>query len=177
MAIPQLVIRGEVRGPACDAALAGQHVLLEDAHVENVVLEDIVVASFIAFRTTLVGCRFTRCSTEGTRGLGDGRTVFTGCTFEQCDFRGEWFGGGRFEGCSFDLCRWNADTNVRTAEFVDCTFTGPVSGLVFFGRVPRSLRGGLSGKRRVNVFRGNDFSGAELHDVAFLGGITQRRSR
>jgi hypothetical protein len=61
------------------------------------------------------------------------------------------------------------------AEFIDCTFTGRLQTCIFNGTVSEEDRPWVGRER--NEFRGNDFSGAELVDVAFRTGIDLDQQR
>jgi hypothetical protein len=77
-------------------------------------------------------------------------------------------GNARFVRCSFkevDLRDWFC----FKVEVIDCVFTGRLQGVVFNG-TPHPDENGIL-HRKQNEFRGNDFSGAELIDVAFRTGI------
>jgi hypothetical protein len=112
---------------------------------------------------------FDRCSFADVRisfgQLGLKRTIYTECTFKGADLRGIDPGDAVFERCEF------ADTLISKwwsfcAEFVDCRFATRIVDSVF-SATPQAC---TSGRAR-NRFRGNDFSGAELHDTMFIGGI------
>lgn len=120
-----------------------------------------------------VGCRFENCKFDklcvDDTAFGSGRelTEFVGCSFDNSIFTR---GGGftRFIGCCFQstvLRKWTC----FKAEFIDCTFTGRLQTCIFNGTVPEEDRSWVGRQR--NQFRGNDFSGAELIDVAFRTGI------
>jgi hypothetical protein len=55
------------------------------------------------------------------------------------------------------------------SEFIDCIFTGRLTECIFNGTVPEQDRPWVGRER--NEFRGNDFSGCDLVDVAFRTGI------
>ena len=76
------------------------------------------------------------------------RFVPVGCTFKDADFV-QFFS--------------------HTVEFVNCEISGIVRGAFINGAVPPEYISELG--RKVNEFRGNDFSGATLVDVAFRTGI------
>ncbi len=124
------------------------------------------------------GCTFVRCDFRAAaldRRLAPllkarEQNVFRECRFDGADLRAVDPGGSRFEACVFDgadLRGWNA----MLAEFVDCHFAGRVERVRFHGRPWGAGAGDLRPRRKVNEFRGNDFSDAELIDVAFVMGI------
>lgn len=148
----------------------GGDVTFQNVGVERV---DFSRLTFHAFNSA--GCRFVDCDFSGTKFKVSGgfslipRSVFTRCTFDRADLRAMFsLWETRFESCSFAharLERWRSEC----AEFVDCTFAGPMRNVVFYGR-PRGVCGdGMSRAR--NEFRGNDFTAAELLDVDFRAGI------
>lgn len=97
-------------------------------------------------------------------------TVFRECRFDGADLRRAQPGQSRFESCSFEEARldgWVA----AAAEFVDCTFAGPLVGVTFHGKPWGRPAQGLDPARSINEFRGNDFRRAELIDCAFIRGI------
>jgi hypothetical protein len=122
-----------------------------------------------AIESQLTGCRFDGVRVDSAA-LGAGRRMshFTECVFDHSRIN---FGAGgrvRFEQCSF------RDTVLRgwfcfDVELVDCTFTGRLEKAVFNGTVREDHQQDLG--RRMNEFRGNDFSEMELVDVAFRTGI------
>lgn len=104
------------------------------------------------------------------------RNLFRDCRFDGADLRAIDPGTSRFESCVFDgadLDGWSA----QTAEFVDCHFAGRLARVRFYGKPWRPGAAELDPKRTSNEFRGNDFSEAELVDVAFLMGIDLARQR
>jgi uncharacterized protein YjbI with pentapeptide repeats len=146
-------------------------------------------------------CRLTRCRFERMRvksaSFGGGLTTsqYTECSFDGSRFEGTDWGYARFVRCSFrdvrlkGLFGWHA-------EFVDCVFTGRAERMSFHGRpltgvadaqaladrladlLSPAERAEMQARiddappdRPVNEFRGNDFSGMDLVDVAFLRGI------
>jgi hypothetical protein len=117
----------------------------------------------------MIGCRFDNVSCESASlGAGQQMSYFTECVFDGARLR--FFAGGsaRFERCSF------RDTDLRdwvcfAVELVDCTLTGRLRQAVFNGTVPEKRQRHL--RRRVNEFRGNDFSGMDMTDTAFRTGI------
>lgn len=104
------------------------------------------------------------------------RNVFRECRFDGVDLRAIDPGSSRFESCVFDgadLDGWNA----QTAEFVDCHFAGRLARVRFYGKPWGQGAAEVDPKRTSNEFRGNDFSQAELVDVAFLMGIDVAQQR
>lgn len=131
------------------------------------------------FQFCTIGCRLEKCRFAQTRiegaQFGSGRDT---SVFVECDFEGARLDGVgvycRFERCSFrnvDLSHWIC----IAAEFIDCTFTGRLRQGVFNGTIPSQFQADAG--REHNEFHGNDFSGMDLIDVAFRGGIdlTQQR--
>ncbi|MFF0306862.1 pentapeptide repeat-containing protein [Streptosporangium sp. NPDC004379] len=94
------------------------------------------------------------------------RSVFRDCVFRRTRFAPlTFFGNVRFENCTFDRSRLTGQTLTFEAEFVGCVFLGRVRNVNFWGRPSDHERGRLGRDR--NDFTGNDFTGAELDDVAF----------
>jgi uncharacterized protein YjbI with pentapeptide repeats len=126
------------------------------------------------------GCRFERCNFNNLRadsvsfGSGMELTEYIDCTFDGLRFSHSIGNVARFVRCSF------RDIKVRKwtcfeAEFIDCTFTGRLQTCIFNGTVSEEDRPWVGRER--NEFRGNDFSGAELVDVAFRTGIDLDQQR
>jgi len=148
-------------------------VLLERATVADV---DFSRAAFETVAPS--GCVFERCdfrTAKLDRRLhplfkARRRNVFRDCRFDGADLRSIDPAASRFERCSFADARidgWHA----ATAEFVECRFSGRIEHVRFYGRPWGPHAASFEPKRAVNEFRGNDFSAAELLDVAFLMGI------
>ena len=126
-----------------------------------------------------VGCRFEHCRFDKMRigdfsyGAGRETSQYIECTFDRLRF-GHGGGLARFVRCSFkdvDIRGW---CSYKT-EFIDCVFTGRLRTSIFYGTVPEEDRPWVG--REKNEFQGNDFSGAELIDVAFRTGIDLERQR
>jgi hypothetical protein len=121
-----------------------------------------------------IGSQFERCHFEKMRvqdfSYGAGREVsdYLECNFDEIRVRHMGSGLARFVRCSFkdvDIRKWRSDD----AEFIDCVFTGRLEECIFYGTVPEQDRPWVG--REKNEFRGNDFSGCDLVDVAFRAGI------
>ena len=131
-----------------------------------------------------VGCIFERCDFRGTifdRRLqpifqSRPRSIFRECRFEGADLRRTPPGQSRFESCTFDEAQLD-EWSVPTAEFVDCRFAGRVVGVTFHGRPWGRQAESLDPERRVNEFRGNDFTDADLLECAFVRGIALDQQR
>ena len=146
---------------------------------------------------SVVGARLTHCRFERMRieqaylGSGGAASTYVGCSFDGSSFDILFAGFARFERCSFrnaNIGKWKGET----AELVDCVFTGRIKQAVFWGRFPHDPERAIESDARMaekfgpgpqtdeyralmrrprNEFRGNDFSGADLVDVAFRGSI------
>jgi len=145
-------------------------VSLKACSFRNLDMAGIVISVFIAR-----GCGFDSCNFTGTRfgagyfgggeAAGFSQTVYRNCCFDRCGLDGISLGSARFECCSFRdvrLRKWLS----FSSEFIDCVFAGDISEAAFLGRSP--LR---SKSRKLNDFRGNDFSGVRFGSVEFRGGI------
>lgn len=107
-------------------------------------------------------------------GAGREPSEYIECTFDGSHIRFGPGGYARFVRCSFrnvDLRDWFC----FTVELIDCTFTGRIRKAIFNGTVPEDKRAVLG--RKSNEFRGNDFSGMNLLDVAFRTGINLAEQR
>jgi hypothetical protein len=123
---------------------------------------------FCTVGSRLESCRFDNVRIDDTAfGAGREMSEFINCSFDGAHMI---HGAGfvRFVRCSFrdvDLRDWLC----FKTEFIDCTFTGRMRTCIFNGTVPEDNRAWVGRER--NDFRGNDFSGMELIDVAFRTGI------
>lgn len=121
-----------------------------------------------------LGCTFDRVVIgDASFGAGIRDSLYADCSFDGARLR--MVGGfARFERCTFrdvTIVDWQG----QRTELVDCVFTGRITRGIFFGRIPDSLVA-RRGRRR-NEVRGNDFSGAELIDCSFRGGIDLEEQR
>ena len=113
-----------------------------------------------------------RPASDGTWGQGSlarRPSVYRRCTFDGVRFRirgGFSVGVARFEQCSFRRCDFGEHFSF-CADYIDCVFIGPIKRAVFYGAAPD----GHWCDGKVNILQGNDFSEAELRDVAFRGGV------
>jgi uncharacterized protein YjbI with pentapeptide repeats len=123
---------------------------------------------------SVVGCRFERCWFEKMRvdsfipGAGMELSEYVDCSFDGIRVSYMSAAFARFIRCSFrnvDIRDWRSSK----AEFIDCVFTGQLEECIFYGTVPEQDRSWVG--RAKNEFRGNDFSGCDLVDVAFRTGI------
>lgn len=148
-----------------------------------------VLEQFSAVGSTFTECRFDRAKIQQAAfGSGAEQSEYVRCSFDGTSLRA--LGGfTRFVNCTF--------RNVRATkavpdylEFVDCTFTGKLTGLPFWG-APLDAPGryqsyatflARQGRpeppwleelfvRDRNDIRGNDFSTATLVDVTFRFGV------
>jgi hypothetical protein len=109
--------------------------------------------------------------------LGGGLTqsTYADCVFEDCSWIFATVGNVRLSRCEFHRCRLS-DLVGTKLEMVRCTFdqTSIRKG-VFHGIQSSAVPGHPTRKR--NEFSENDFSGADLIDVDFRGGIDLTRQR
>ncbi|MFG3558935.1 hypothetical protein ACGGAQ_31625 [Micromonospora sp. NPDC047557] len=148
-----------------------------------------------------LGAYFERCRFDGLRfqevalGAGMEQSQFVQCSFDNVVLRGS-TGYSRFVGCTFR----NTDIRDLTADYlelVDCIFTGRIGSTTFWGAPPpgsdRRFASDLAflqkqgrpeppgyralALRESNDFHGNDFSGADLTDVAFRHGVDLSQQR
>ncbi len=128
---------------------------------------------------TIVESRFVRCRFDGATirqacfGAGVSQSEYLECTFDGARIWAPAPGNARFVGCSFRSASISDFFGLAT-EFVDCVFTGAIRKAVFYASAPEGPQ--KFGRQR-NEFHGNDFSGADLVDVAFRGGIDLREQR
>lgn len=165
-----------------EAKLIGRVDIPKDARVVldhlRVSKEDYSGRKLMQFGTIachLESCRFVKAEIDCAQ-FGSGREM---SVFVECNFDGARMGMGpggraRFVRCSFRdvrLSNWLC----FEVELVDCVFSGRLFKGVFNGTVRPENQSQLGRER--NEFRGNDFSGMDLIDVAFRTGIdlTQQR--
>ena len=123
--------------------------------VAGSLLEDCVVSGLVA--------------AAGSMSVGEPQSVWRRCTFHGGDLSAVLPGTARFENCTFDhtaIDGWLC----RAAEFIECTFIGPLRQVTFGGTLLATTVTPPDA-RRVNEFRGNDFSATELRGVEFVRGI------
>ncbi|MGH2451111.1 MAG: pentapeptide repeat-containing protein [Candidatus Limnocylindria bacterium] len=146
--------------------------------LERATLRDVDFRKVRFERFALSGCVFVNCDFRGIRFdrkfqplfASPRQSVFRQCRFDGSDLRKMQPSQARFEACTFDdavIEKWSS----TLAEFVDCRFSGPIVSSRFYGRPWGTEAGKVDPPRRVNEFRGNDFSGAELQETIFLMGI------
>lgn len=120
-------------------------------------------------------CTFVRFDlANATFGAGGSQSIYRDCVFAGLAVASAVFvGNARFEACRFEDARLS-DWFSFHAEYVRCSFTGKILGGAIAATDPE-LRGATG--RRQNEVTGNDFSGCELIDFEFRGGVdlaTQR---
>jgi hypothetical protein len=140
-----------------------------DANLECESFAQLTLREFMSTRSTFRDCRFERMTIK--RACFGGGTVaseYVDCVFDGSRINATTPGTARFLRCSFREVHIQ-DFFGLTCGFVDCVFSGTIEKAVFQSKLlgPHRDRFG----RSENDFRGNDFSGAKLGDVAFRGGI------
>jgi hypothetical protein len=106
------------------------------------------LGGFWAEPATYVSCDFTRASLR----LIPGEVLFERCIFDHSNING-----------------WQTDA----CSFVDCTFVGPISGVIFYGTSPVWIQ--REDPPAPNEFIGNNFSAAEFTGVEFRRGVDLSR--
>jgi hypothetical protein len=183
-----------------EARVVGQVVINPEEHLtfEHEVVRDADLSGrrLVSFHS--IGSRFERCRFERMRiesisfGAGVEVSEYLDCSFDGSRFKRVGGGYSRFVRCSFrdiDFQDWDSDYT----ELVDCVFTGRLRSAQFWGAplpikarpryesyVRRRERRGDGAPpdavralmlRESNEFHGNDFSGADLIEVYFRGGV------
>lgn len=173
---PTWIVRGELRSRRFELPDGVSSVTFDRARLVDVDFSGTRFAEFTVHDSEFEGCDFTgvvfeRLSMATTCGQGtwDGvgwpQSVFRDCVFRRTRFPlSTHFGNVRFERCTFDRSRLRDQPHTFAAEFVGCVFLGRVRNVNFWGR-PTQNQAALGRDR--NDFTGNDFTGAELEDVAF----------
>jgi uncharacterized protein YjbI with pentapeptide repeats len=148
-----------------------------------------VLDEFMAHGSTFTACRFDKVKVKHAAfGVGQEVSRYVGCSFNGATLTS--LGGFvRFEKCAFHNLKVTR-SRPDYLEFVDCTFTGRVTGLRLWASAPgadalyaqrqaspagrgRPERAGYRelALRGHNEIRGNDFSAARLIDVEFRFGV------
>ncbi|MFO0789514.1 MAG: hypothetical protein U0805_08650 [Pirellulales bacterium] len=151
-----------------------EFVVLDHLQVQGTDYSQRELRKFTSIGSKLERCRFDNARIEDASfGSGLEMSEYIECSFDGVRIQ---HGGGfaRFVRCSFrniDFRSWLC----FGAEFIDCVFTGRLKGCIFNGTLLEQDQPYLGRVR--NEFHGNDFSGADLDDVAFRTGIdlTQQR--
>ncbi|TQS28114.1 pentapeptide repeat-containing protein [Microbispora sp. KK1-11] len=169
------VARGELRDQRFELPPGVSSVIFERARLVNVDFSGTRFSDVIVEGSEFDGCDFSGAAFDTlTMGAGLRRTwrgdvwprsVFRDCVFRRTRFAPlTSFGNVRFERCVFDRARLRQQTFTTEAEFVGCVFSGRLHDINFWGR-PTKNQAALGRER--NAFTGNDFTAAELDDVAF----------
>lgn len=122
---------------------------------------------------------FTRCTFEKMR-IGQvtfgtyPQAVYTECSFDRSRMGMRTAGNARFVRCSFRDVRIKPLFGWKL-EFIDCVFSGRIEQATFWGLLSKDDQA-KCGRTR-NTFAGNDFSEADLVDVAFRDGIDLTRNK
>jgi hypothetical protein len=144
--------------------------VVESATLDRVDLSAQRFRGYLARGATFTGCSFAG-TVWGGGVFGDVPQVeYRDCDFTRADLHAAGPRFARFTGCRFsdaDLTDWYA----MCAEFVDCTFTGTLTGVKFSAEPWGVARNTARKLRKRNAFTGNDFTGAQLVDCTVAGGI------
>jgi hypothetical protein len=124
------------------------------------------------------GCVFERCDFRGelfderlqTLFASRRQSIFRECRFDGADLRRVRPGQARFERCSFAAVQIDGWISA-CAEFIECTFSGTVRNVTFYGRPWGHAAERIDPARAANAFSGNDFTEADLVSVLFVNGI------
>jgi uncharacterized protein YjbI with pentapeptide repeats len=152
--------------------------------LHRVIVSDVDLSRAKFDRMVPSGCTFVRCDFRTAaldRRLSPlfkarEQNVFRECRFDGADLRSIDPGPSRFEACVFDGADLRGWTPML-AEFVDCHFAGRLERVRFHGRPWGAGADDILPRRDANAFRGNDFSAAEMIDVAFVMGIDLAQQR
>ncbi|MEU1244250.1 hypothetical protein ABZ388_28190 [Micromonospora parva] len=169
--------RGELNGGRFEVADGNLDVSFAQARMVGVDFSGLRFPSFLAHDSVFERCDFSRTAFDhvlfGATGYGGERwdelswpeTVFRECVFARTRIPPEaYFGNVRFERCAFDGARLRDLTSTHNAQFVGCVFRGKIQDVNFWGTTTE--RNAALGRDR-NAFSDNDFTGAELLNVAF----------
>jgi uncharacterized protein YjbI with pentapeptide repeats len=152
------------------------------ASVRGIDFAGMDLAQFHATGSVFERCEFSNARLKDNVSMSQWpQTVYRDCVFDRADMvgirRGLAFqlGYARFERCSFRHTRISSWRS-RDAEFIDCVFEGRIKSSSFFGcgsagasdPVRMTADGFELPRGRVNEFRGNDFSRADLVGCRFV---------
>src|SRR5207237_10476027 len=88
------------------------------------------------------------------------QSILGECGFDGADLHGVRPGQARFESCNF--ARTNIDGWISAcAEFVDCTFSGPIRNVTFHGKPWGHAAERIDPVRAANAFTGNAVNNAD----------------
>jgi hypothetical protein len=171
-----------IHGMRFEARFAGrgsidpsQRIVLDHQELDGADLSGRTLIQFVAIGSRFKSCSFDRMRIEqASFGAGREASEYVDCRFDGARIRFGPGGDARFVRCSFrdvDLRAWIC----HSVEMVDCVFTGRLVRAVFYGSPPPHPLAITTRAR--NEFRRNDFSGMELVDVGFRGGVDLREQR
>ncbi|GAB2826438.1 hypothetical protein GCM10027176_33550 [Actinoallomurus bryophytorum] len=169
--------RGELNGGRFEVADGNFNVSFAQARIVDVDFSGLRFSSFGAYDSVFERCDFSRTAFDNV-GFGATTadeqwdrlawpaTLYRECVFARTRIPPEaFFGNARFERCLFEGARLRDLIHTHEAQFVECTFRGKIQNTNFWGKpTERAL---VLGRDR-NAFTGNDLTGADLLDVAFI---------
>jgi hypothetical protein len=142
------------------AAASGLDLALDEVHLSA------MWSSFEQCRLHQRSKRLHPAGAEPQGSFAHRPSLFKGCTFTGVRLRlraGFSVGQARFEDCTFERCRFEEHFSFA-ADYLRCTFVGPIKTAVFYGTDPNT------GRR--NEVVDNDFTAATLSDnVGWRGGF------
>lgn len=122
----------------------------------------------VANGSRLVRCDFRQTRIEGgVLGGGLQPSEYVDCVFDGSHMRRVMPGRATFRACSFRNVKIYDFTCIE-AQFIDCVFSGSLQKVIFSAK---PWEGDIYLARVKNEYQENDFSGAQMKDVAFRGGI------
>jgi uncharacterized protein YjbI with pentapeptide repeats len=152
-----------------------QRIVVDHQDLDGADFSGRTLIQFVAIGSRFRACHFDKMRIQqASFGAGRETSEYVGCAFDGARIRFGPGGHARFVRCSFhnvDFRTWIC----RTVELVDCSFTGRLHQAVFYG-LPSRMPWDTTTPVR-NEFRGNDFSGMDLVDVDFRGGIDLQEQR
>jgi uncharacterized protein YjbI with pentapeptide repeats len=167
---PEVRKRGKI-APAELRLLTIERETRTNENFSNLKLDGLTV-----IESSLRGCTFEDVRARSSY-LGSGlrQSMFEDCVFRRCTFTFGAVGNARLVGCRFESCRLENMFGTEL-ELIECTFQDTtIRGSVFHGEIGDSAH--LRPRRTRNEIRDNDFSGAELENVDFRGGIDLTRQK
>lgn len=167
--VEKVTVVGPRSGGAFPAPPGRVQVVFDHAEYSDVDFRGVVFWFMSATASTFVRCRFDRAKIAAGFLSSRIQTVYRECVFANADLAGVKPGTARFDACDFSHARIDGWRTLE-AEFLNCSFAGPLRDVVFFGR-PIGTPPSIPLERDGNEFVGNDFRHADFVDVDFRAGI------
>ena len=145
--------------------------ILKNVHYNQKEFSNCKLSTICVINSKFTHCHFENLKVDCNATLGGGKiaSTYIDCSFDNSNF-------GRIGGVvTFIRCTFRnvviKEMFATMMEFIDCTFSGKLNKVVFFGAPPQEKLRQLI-NRNVNRFEGNDLSQLNLsEDIGFRRGI------